>query len=91
MPSDIVIVVPENSGQGEVFPPTLTGNILVDTLNSLRTQRLAVLQAGASPSYRVDNHEVDWVGYLKYLDEAIWQVYKELAQQNPFEVINFGI
>ncbi len=83
--------MPLNPDTGEGFPPVLTGNILVDTLNSLRTQRLAVLQAGPKPSYSVDGHSVKWEEYLEYLDEAIWQVYQEISQQNPFEVINFGI
>jgi hypothetical protein len=61
---------------------------LMATRDALVAQRLAVIKAGSKPSYKVHGHEYDWTAYLRYLDEAITTVNKQIAQSEPFEFVS---
>lgn len=89
--ADIVIIQPPDSNAQEVNLPVLTGDPLVDTLNSLIAERLMLIRTGSSPNYSVDMHRVDWGTYMKELSQRIDMMYKELAQQRPWELISVGI
>lgn len=74
-----------------VAMPALTGDNLLDTLNSLIVERLRVARAGPKPSYTIAGQRVDWNQYLKYLDERIMALRKEIAMSSPVEEIIIGI
>ena len=80
----------EGSAQEQIVMPELTGDDLVDTLNSLVIERLRVARAGPKPSYRLHSHEVDWSTYLKYLDDRIMALRREIAMASPVEEIGLG-
>lgn len=77
----------EGSSSDTIPLPVLTGDNLVDTFNSLIVERLRVSRAGPKISYQVHGHRVDWNQYLKYLDERILQLRKEIAAATPVEEI----
>jgi hypothetical protein len=54
------------SALDSVSMPALTGDTLVDTLNSLMIERLNVSRDGPKPSYMLHGHRVDWTQYLEY-------------------------
>jgi len=70
--------------------PDLTGDDLVDTLNSLIIQRLQVAREGPKPSYSLHGHKVDWTQYLDYLDKRIMALRKEIAMTTPLEEVGYG-
>jgi len=73
---------------GETIPlPALTGDYLIDTINSLLCERLRLARNGPHPSYSVHGHKFSWTEYLKYLDSRIEALRKELAQTLPWEEI----
>lgn len=71
--------------------PALTGDYLVDTLNSLLAERLEISRSGPRPSYNLHSHAVSWNEYVLYLDRRIRELRKEIAQTNPVEEMGFGI
>jgi hypothetical protein len=71
--------------------PALTGDTLVDTLNSLIAQRLQIARAGPKPSYSLHGHKVDWTQYLEYLDKRILALRQEINQTDPWEEVGYGI
>ena len=72
----------------ETIPlPALTGDYLIDTINSLLCERLRLARNGPHPSYSVHGHNFAWTAYLTYLDKRIEALRKELAQTLPWEEI----
>lgn len=67
--------------------PELTGDYVVDTLNSLLVERLRLSRNGPHPSYLVLGRKMDWGEYLKYLDGRIEALYREAARVSPVEEI----
>ena len=70
--------------------PALTGDVLVDTLNALLAERLAVARDGPKVSYSLHGHTVSWTAYLDSLDKRILALRREIAQTEPWEEIGFG-
>jgi hypothetical protein len=66
----------------------LTGDVLIDTLNTLLAQRLELLRSGPQISYNVHGHALRKEEYMRYLDDAILNVRKELAQRDVVEIIS---
>lgn len=79
------------AGDVEVAMPDLTGDNLVDTLNSLIVERLRVARGGPKPSYSIHGHKVDWTQYLDYLDKRIAALRREVAMTDPLEEIGIGL
>lgn len=76
---------------GESIPmPELTGDLLLDTINSLIVERLRVSRAGPKVSYSIHGQSVKWGEYLKYLDDRIMALRRELAMSQPVEEVGFG-
>lgn len=76
---------------GESIPmPALTGDLLLDTINSLIVERLRVSREGPRVSYSLHGHKVDWNQYLKYLDDRIMALRREMAMVSPVEEVGFG-
>lgn len=69
----------------EVPMPTLTGDNLYDTLQSLIVERLWVARAGPKMTYRIGNQSFNWTQYLQNLDERIDHLRAQYAQENPVE------
>lgn len=67
--------------------PDLTGDTLVDTLNSLLIERLQIIRAGPKPTYSLHGHLVKWDEYLSNLDQRILAIRREIAASSPVEVI----
>jgi len=80
----------EGSVEKQIVMPELTGDDLVDTLNSLVIERLRVARAGPKPSYTLHGHRVEWTEYLKYLDDRIMALRREIAMASPVEEIGLG-
>lgn len=80
----------EDEGNEDVPLPALTGDNLVDTFNSLIVERLRVSRAGSRPNYSLHGHRVDFASYLKYLDDRIMALRREIAAANPWEEIGVG-
>ena len=76
--------------RGEWRPPKprYTGDWLQDTLAMLLWQRLAMLMAGFAVSYQVHDHRFNKMEYMQYLDNAVMQLRKELAQRDVVECIS---
>ncbi len=70
--------------------PDLTGDNLVDTLNSLIVERLRVARDGGRVSYTVAGQTVRWNEYLAGLDRRIEALRREIAQTSPFEDVGVG-
>lgn len=70
--------------------PTLTGDPLIDSYNTLLSLRLYVLSQGPSPDYVVHGHALKMVDYMKYLDQSIMQLLKEIGQRDCFEQVSLG-
>ena len=81
-----------NGSVDEQIPlPTLTGDYLVDTFNSLIVERLRVSRQGPWVSYSVHGHALKKSEYLIDLDKRIALLRKEIAQSIPVEEIVIGI
>jgi hypothetical protein len=80
-----------DTSEDSIPMPDLTGDDLVDTLNSLIVERLRVVRGGPKPGYSISGHRVDWNAYLSILDQRILALRKELAMVSPVEEIGIGI
>jgi hypothetical protein len=67
--------------------PELTGDALLDTYNTLLTQRLQMLRDKPQVSYNLHGHRVSLQEYMEYLNKAIMDTKKELAQRDAVEEI----
>jgi len=64
---------------------------LQSTIEALVAQRLAIIQAGPRPTYQLHGQNVSWTDYLRYLDESITNVRKQLAELAPFEIVSRAV
>lgn len=67
--------------------PAMTGDVLLDTYNTLLAQRLELLQSGPQVSYNVHGHQFSKTQYMEYLDRSIRNVQRAMAQVSPVEEV----
>lgn len=77
------------SVEDQVPMPELTGDTTLDTLNSLKVERLRVSRAGPFVSYKVGDQSMNWNQYMTELDRRIDALRKEYLRENPW--VEIGI
>jgi hypothetical protein len=67
--------------------PAMAGDV-AQSLASLRSLRLSIIQMGPKPNYDVHGHRYNFKDLLAYFDEAIQSLTRELNQIQPYEYIS---
>ena len=79
---------PNYSGQPYVLDlPAMTGDV-AQSLVSLRSLRLSIIQMGPKPDYDVHGHRYNFKGLMEWFDAAIKALTQELIAMAPYEVVS---
>ncbi len=66
--------------------PSMAGDV-AQSLASLRSLRLSIIQMGPKPNYDVHGHRYNFTDLMRFFDESIQSLTKELNQIQPYEYI----
>jgi len=87
-PSPIYPDDPNYSGQPYVIDlPAMTGDI-DQTLASLISLRLNIIQAGPKPDYDIHGHRMNFKGLMQWFNDAIEALRKESLANHPYESVS---
>ena len=70
--------------------PAMTGDV-AQSLASLRSLRLSIIQMGPRPNYDVHGHRYNFKDLLEFFDLSIKTLTQELIAMQPYERVSRGL
>jgi hypothetical protein len=70
--------------------PAMTGDV-AQSLASLRSLRLSIIQMGIKPNYSVHGHTYGFKDLMEFLDLSISAMTRELIALAPYERVSRGL
>ena len=70
--------------------PAMTGDV-AQSLASLRSLRLSIIQMGPKPDYDVHGHRYNFKGLMEFFDLSISTLTKELVRLQPWQAVSRGL
>ena len=81
---------PNYAGQPYIIDlPAMTGDV-AQTIASLRSLRLSIIQMGPKPNYDVHGHRFNFKDLMEWIDTSIKTLTAELIALQPYERVTRG-